>query len=349
MSNLKEIALLGKKPLPEGTPEFSEIKYDDNNYRKLKKIFAPTNYDDKNWDDVINLAEIIFSQKTKHIQVLQWLCEGLVNVHNYLGLECGLNILHDLIESDINWLIVEPKDFEKRTLFIIAFDEKIDNWLIDVTPSENELDSANNSFLKIESIDKLLDERYLQEDNFPASLTKLKNKLKPYKIKKMEEVKEVAKESMEDATEEILPSPKLEIKKQELVTPILISVKNAEEKVSELINQYKLDEGLTICQESYNKSSSQRERFLWKLALVILLYEHKEIALASFHLVILEEMISTYKLEEWDAEFSIKVAELFLMCEQEDKKLVDSGKCNNARTRLQKLDIARFLKYNDQT
>ncbi len=346
MINLKEISELGKKPLPQGIDDFSKIMYDDDDYEELSDLFSASYLDDKNWPVIVKLAEKVFTEKTKHIQVLQWLCEALINTNGYAGLNSGINILYDLSTNETLWKTTDPLKDEKKASAIRNFEVAIVPWVDNLKVKPDELELINNISTKITDIKAALKERFKNvtdgEGNeivMPSlnllvqTLSINQGLLAPQETKPPIDIPENNKSTTTPSNQ------------QEAIIFINDLMKVAENQAFSMASDGKLREGLEILQQGYSQASFLREKFFWTLIQVRLLYSKDKIELALFHLKILEKNIDQYKLEEWEPQISIDVAELFLKCCDKEEKLKKTSDREKAYNRLRRLDMARSLKF----
>lgn len=343
MSNLERIAQLGQKPLPEGVDDFSKIMYDED-YEKLGDLFSASYLSDKDWSEIVELAEKVFTDKTKHIQVLQWFCEALINTDGYEGLSCALNILLDLSVDEAIWKTIDPLKDNKKASAIRNFEEAIIPWVEGLEKTPENLELIKHILAKIAEIKIALKERFKdsideEEGEIPApSLSLLQEAFSVDSQVKSQETKILSETSKEKTSKEAFVQ-------KENVMVVSCSITKAEDQAFFLADEGKLSEGLELLQQGFSQASFLREKFFWTLAQVRLLYSKEKIELALFHLKILEKNIDQYKLEEWEPQISIDVAELFLKCCDKKEKLKKTSDREKAYNRLRRLDMARSLNF----
>ncbi len=356
MSELDNISELGKKPLPEGTEDFSEIMYDEQ-YEALADIFSPSNFEERNWQYIAELAKTVFTEKTKHIRVLQWLCEALINTQGFAGLNCALNILKDLAADEAIWGMVDPIKAAKKAQAIRTFEENILPWIKALEVTEADSETIKSSLIKIKEIKQALANRFQNESDeeepvVSPGLRDLQELLASNDLNTDNASASIDSSATSTTSSSSIGSSATAIKNTGSQEPLQVkefskinSSKEAEITGVTLARQVSLADGLDQLQQGYSQADSIREKFFWTLAQVHLLYSNSNVELAIFHLEILEKNIEQYKLEEWEPQISIDVAELFLKCCDMDEKQKKTSAREKAYKRLCRLDMARSLQF----
>lgn len=97
-----EISDLGKQPIPGDKPAGADIRYEpefDKLQGEIDKLsIATQDGTGCDWDQVVQLGQLILAEKSKNIQVAAYLAVGLMKTREVEGLRDGVVILADLVE-----------------------------------------------------------------------------------------------------------------------------------------------------------------------------------------------------------------------------------------------------------
>ncbi|MBN2515598.1 MAG: type VI secretion system protein TssA [Deltaproteobacteria bacterium] len=104
-----ELIELGKTPINQDNPSGSDVRFEpeyDELQSEIEKLTSPTSEGGVDWNKVIKLCTTIIAEKSKHLLVASYLCVALVRSRGVDGLETGLVIYRDML--DTFWDVLFP-------------------------------------------------------------------------------------------------------------------------------------------------------------------------------------------------------------------------------------------------
>jgi len=104
-----ELIELGKIPINQDNPAGDDVRFEpeyDELQSEIEKLTSPTSEGGIDWNKVVELGTIIIAEKSKHLLVASYLCVALVRSRGLEGLETGLVIYRELLETF--WDILFP-------------------------------------------------------------------------------------------------------------------------------------------------------------------------------------------------------------------------------------------------
>jgi type VI secretion system protein VasJ len=104
-----ELFELGKTPINQDNPAGDDVRFEpeyDELQSEIDKLTSPTSEGGIDWNKVVKLGTTIIAEKSKHLLVASYLCVALVRSRGLEGLETGLVIYRDLL--DTFWDILFP-------------------------------------------------------------------------------------------------------------------------------------------------------------------------------------------------------------------------------------------------
>ena len=141
---------LGKDPIPGDAPAGADVKYDAD-FEKLQdeidKLSSPTASGEVDWRGIVKTAGEILANKSKDLTVASYLAVGLIITRQVEGLDGGVQVLKDMVETHWDNLFPPKKRMRGRVGALAWWLEK----------SETELAKIQVKALPAEQVQRIKD------------------------------------------------------------------------------------------------------------------------------------------------------------------------------------------------
>ncbi len=167
-----DLLLLGKEPVSAGQPTGTDVRYDpefDELQAEIDKLSSPSATEGTDWKKVSDISSTILAEKSKDILVAGYLSVSQVHLNKIEGLETGLIIYSDLIETFWDGLYPVKKRMRGRIGAIDWWIEKTQTALSLIKPEPVPQQKKEALLGHLDKIDKLF-VGYLDEPPFIRDL-----------------------------------------------------------------------------------------------------------------------------------------------------------------------------------
>lgn len=201
-----ELIELGKTPINQENPAGNDVRFEpeyDELQSEIEKLTSPTSEGGIDWNKVVKLGTTIIAEKSKHLLVASYLCVALVRSRGLEGLETGLVIYRELLETFWDVLFPPVKRMRGRQNAIEWWKDGITSAINSLPPDPSLTEKTVNNLNKIvKAIGSFFDEHV----DDPPSLNQLQESIAALQAETGPE----AEEEQEAGTlpgHEPLPSP----------------------------------------------------------------------------------------------------------------------------------------------
>jgi type VI secretion system protein VasJ len=160
---------LGKQPIDGDAPAGREAKYDDD-YEQLMsevaKLEAVSSDNPINWETINSLATGILESKSKDLLISCYLAHGLYLKQGMQGLDAGLNIINDMLESHFENMFPAVKRAKARANALTWLADKTEPYISALDPKVKEFEVFESCLSHINNIQSFCDEK--MPDNSPS-------------------------------------------------------------------------------------------------------------------------------------------------------------------------------------
>jgi type VI secretion system protein VasJ len=129
---------LGKTPISEQNPAGEDVRFEPDFEAltdELEKLSSPTASGEVDWGKVTDLCRDILAEQSKDLLVACYLCTALTRSQGWEGLETGVHVLRDLLETFWDSLF-PPKNRVKGRVNALAWWEEKTRGEVDGLPRE---------------------------------------------------------------------------------------------------------------------------------------------------------------------------------------------------------------------
>ncbi len=152
-------AELGKTPVTENQPAGEDVRFEAN-YEALsdeiEKLSSPTASGAVDWPRVIELCETILSGQSKDLLVACYLCTALTRTQGWEGLETGVHVLRDLVETFWDTLYPVKKRVKGRINALAWWEEKTRAEVAGLPPGAWPKDRRDGLLGDLDALDRFL-------------------------------------------------------------------------------------------------------------------------------------------------------------------------------------------------
>jgi len=154
-----DYAVLGKEPIDGDSPTGSDCRYEpefETLQAEIDKLSSPTASGKVDWALVVKTAAGILQKQSKDLTVASYLAVGLVQVHQIEGLDQGVQVLSDLVQTHWDKLFPSKKRMRGRQGAFNWWAEKTEEVVeqIKVAPLPAEL--IDRIKINVKTLDELL-------------------------------------------------------------------------------------------------------------------------------------------------------------------------------------------------
>ncbi len=154
---------LGKEPIPGDKPTGNDVRYEsefETLQAEIDKISSPTATGGVDWSKVVKASGEILANKSKDLTVASYLAVGLVHLRLLDGLDDGLQVIKDLVETHWDKLFPSKKRMRGRVGAFTWWLEKTDDELQKLdTKNPMPAEQAQRLSENLNAIDALLVEK----------------------------------------------------------------------------------------------------------------------------------------------------------------------------------------------
>jgi type VI secretion system protein VasJ len=172
---------LGKQPISDAAPAGQESKYDDD-YEQLMaevaKLEAISSDNPINWETINELAIGILETKSKDFLISCYLAHGLYLKEGMDGLDAGLNIIKDMLETYFDDMFPPARRAKARANALSWLADKTEPLISALEPKVEQFAVFESCLSQLNTIQSLCDEK--MPDNSP-SLGGFKRSLKNWR------------------------------------------------------------------------------------------------------------------------------------------------------------------------
>lgn len=185
---------LGKTPVSEGAPAGENAKYEEEYEQlvaelgKLESVSAGGGVD---WSLVVDLSSDILEKKSKDILVSCYLAHGLYQQQGLSGLQAGMKVISDMLETYYDDMFPPLKRVKARANALTWLAEKTEPLVAALDPKVKDFELFDTCLSSVNAIQEICDEK--MADNGP-SLGAFKRSIKNWRDHLKAEVDKLAKE-----------------------------------------------------------------------------------------------------------------------------------------------------------
>ena len=155
---------LGKEAIPGDKPTGIDMRYEaefEALQAQIDKMSSPSasNESQVDWKYIVDTAGKILAEKSKDLTVASFLAVGLVHTQKIAGLDSGIQIIRDLIETYWDNLYPAKKRMRGRLGAITWWMEKTETEFKKIQPSPIKADSFQRMQENLKRIDEILVEK----------------------------------------------------------------------------------------------------------------------------------------------------------------------------------------------
>ncbi|MBI4565362.1 MAG: type VI secretion system protein TssA [Planctomycetes bacterium] len=165
MPHLADLATIGSTAISGDSPTGASVRYEPE-YEKIQleiEKLQSVAQDQVRWDDVVNLAAEILSQKSKDLLVASYLAAGLLNEAGYSGLATGLGAFKDLIVTFWDKLFPPVEKMRGREAAVRWLDERAAKMVTErPQPSESDREALETCVKLLQELGGLLGEKFTE-------------------------------------------------------------------------------------------------------------------------------------------------------------------------------------------
>ncbi|MEJ2039092.1 MAG: type VI secretion system protein TssA [Desulfosarcinaceae bacterium] len=153
---------LGKTPIPGDAPAGVDVKYDtdfEKLHDEIDKLSSPTASGQVDWGDIVATAAKILADKSKDLTVASYMAVGLIITRQVDGLDTGVQIIRDLVETHWDNFFPPKKRMRGRMGALAWWLEKSEAELSKLQVKDLPLDQAQRIKDNLAQLNSILGEK----------------------------------------------------------------------------------------------------------------------------------------------------------------------------------------------
>lgn len=169
MAETDEWTVLGTAPIPGAAPAGASARYEAEFEQLAAEIAKMESVEGKTtlkWPDVVSLSKTLLGTKSKDLLVASYMTLGLYRTKGYKGLQAGLTVIRDLMNTFWDGLFPEKARMRARSQAIDWLSERVSAALVEgKPPSKSDKEPLEASSALIEELKTVVGSKF--EDTPP--------------------------------------------------------------------------------------------------------------------------------------------------------------------------------------
>ncbi len=197
-----DLATLGKEPIPGDNPVGSDVRYEPDFealQTEIDKLASPSASGQVDWQQIVETAARILSDQSKDLTVASYLAVGLLHIRKVDGLDEGIQVLTDLMESYWDTLYPPKKRMRGREGALTWWLERTEAELQKIKPDPLPADQVERLHANLKRIDAILMEHMPD----PPLLRPVQRRVEAFAVQKTDE----SSEPTPPSPEQVPPAP----------------------------------------------------------------------------------------------------------------------------------------------